>query len=260
LLEKSYAQKDRTKRKECRINAFEYCLVANAIDGSNASALIHLANHIFFTWKLISTNARFIGSNEIKIPFFNGQLTTKDPVQINGLVKVFLEDIRLDATDNSAVLVLNGDTFAKDFPGNLHIEVKEYGEVLKLAGKVFYSRSQQVPIEYTDELVAESAYILARTYHARNQVKLAIQYYEKSFELNPEPLAAFALGQLYLSKEDFSKSYEKFEFVQSKHPDDKDTQAYLIFIRSVSRAEISGFEKLREVAQGFPFEVLLHSI
>jgi tetratricopeptide (TPR) repeat protein len=107
-----------------------------------------------------------------------------------------------------------------------------------------------------NEIRSESYYILGRVYHLLSQYDNAMQFYSDALILMPEmSLAAFGIGQLYLAKEEFDLSYEKFQDVLKKYPDDKDTQAYLLFIQSYHRKETTAsFEKLKEVASGFVFE------
>jgi hypothetical protein len=56
LLEQVSAQKDRSKRLECRAHAYEYCLLAREMETSTPSTMMaqnHMANHYFHTWKIL---------------------------------------------------------------------------------------------------------------------------------------------------------------------------------------------------------------
>lgn len=68
------------------------------------------------------------------------------------------------------------------------------------------------------------------------------------------PLAAFSLGQILLSRQDHTKALALFEGVHAKYPEDRDSQAFIILLNSITKSELYPFDKLREVVTGFVFE------
>ncbi len=132
---------------------------------------------------------------------------------------------------------------------NFFLEVMDCKRVRDYATQAFHHA--RVP-----QVKSESAYILGRLCHMLGDVDTALQLYDLSNKLWSEnPLALFGLGQLYLSKQNYQQALEYFESVLKSYPDDKDTQAYLALIKSLSRKEIVPIEKLRELTASFAFEI-----
>jgi len=106
------------------------------------------------------------------------------------------------------------------------------------------------------QVKAESFYVLARLLHAQDNEKLAKKAYEKALKHDPKMiLASFGLGKLYLGEMKYEEALKQFEQVQKVVPDDKDTSAYIILVQSLLNDSVVNFDKLREAAVGFPFEV-----
>jgi tetratricopeptide (TPR) repeat protein len=62
---------------------------------------------------------------------------------------------------------------------------------------------------------AESFYIFGRLYHMLRDYDIAFQLYEEALKNQPDmPLAAFGLGQLFMSKQEYGAALEKFHSVR----------------------------------------------
>jgi hypothetical protein len=45
----------------------------------------------------------------------------------------------------------------------------------------------------------------------------------------------------------------------AKHAEDKDTQAYVALLKAMLKQQLTSFDKLREIAPGFQYEVCFHN-
>jgi tetratricopeptide (TPR) repeat protein len=132
--------------------------------------------------------------------------------------------------------------------GPLVIELKEANRIQELVARALQLTTNK-------EVRAESLYMQGRMHQQLRDIAKAKTLYEQAVQLTPDfTLALFGLGQIYLSLKDLSKAAELFGKVRTAHPEDRDTQAYLFLINSLSRQELAPYEKLREVSQGFHYE------
>ena len=132
---------------------------------------------------------------------------------------------------------------------SVKVEVKQYGLVQTLATDVMKKTTVMA-------VKAESIYIIGRLFHAQNNIASAIEYYKVAYRICPDlALAVFGHAQIMLSKQELGLSLELFEKVLAMHPDDRDTQAYVMLVRALHKRENSSLEKVREVATGFVHEV-----
>jgi tetratricopeptide (TPR) repeat protein len=127
--------------------------------------------------------------------------------------------------------------------------VKQFGLVQTLATDVMKKTT-------VTAVKAESIYIIGRLFHAQNNIASAMEYYKVAHRLCPDlSLAVFGHAQILLAKQELGLALELFEKVLSQHPDDRDTQAYVMLVRGLHKKESSSLEKVREVATGFIHEV-----
>jgi tetratricopeptide (TPR) repeat protein len=132
--------------------------------------------------------------------------------------------------------------------GPLVVELKEANRILELVTKALQLTTNK-------EVRGESLYMQGRMHQQFGETAKAKTLYEQAVQLAPDlTLALFGLGQIYLSLKDLTKAAELFGKVRAAHPEDRDTQAYLFLINSLSRQELAPYEKLREVSQGFHYE------
>lgn len=280
LLEHVAAQKDRSKRLECRAHAYEYCLLAREMETSIPSTMmaqIHMANHYFHTWKIIirggdvsvhteeAVRMLIVDPWQVELEGDSKELDIRvaDPVKI-GLTLFTVKSVTTVDSSISAIgskerilitLVgkkpLDGSMIGMRSEENpsIKVEVKQYGLVLTLATDVMKKTT-------VSAVKAESIYIIGRLFHAQNNTASAIEYYKVAYRICPNlALAMFGHAQIMLSKQELSMSLELFEKVLVMHPDDRDTQAYVMLLRALHKRESSSLEKIREVAPGFVHEV-----
>jgi tetratricopeptide (TPR) repeat protein len=287
LLEQVAAQKDKSKRTECRAHAYEYCLLATAMETSVPSTMMamnQMANHCFHTWKLVvkggeslidgidSGNAHVVvvGAWQIELELSRSDfkelfLQANDPIKVGSAVfsvntLTSLEPLPLTSTSDvreRILIALVGKSpleeqligLSSKENSFLKVEVKEFGRVFSLATEVYKKTT-------VNAVKAESIYILGRIYHAQNNIAPAIEYYKEAYRFCPDlALAIFGHAQIMLSKQELGIALELFEKVQTLHPDDRDTQAYVMLVRALYKRESSSLEKVREVASGFAHEV-----
>ena len=277
LLEQVAAQKDRSKRLECRAHAYEYCLLAREMETSVPSTMMaqnHMANHYFHTWKIVirggegydDANVRMhvIDQWQIELEGDAKDLDIRviDPIKIGSALFTVKTVAALESTSSDSrrrdriLITLAGkkplhDSIigmrSEDNP-SLKVEVKQYGLVHTLATDVMKKTT-------ISAVKAESIYIIGRTYHAQNNIVSAIEYYKVAYRIDPDlALAMFGHAQILLSKQELGLALELFEKVQVMHPDDRDTQAYVMLVKALHKKESSSLDKVREVAPGFVHE------
>jgi tetratricopeptide (TPR) repeat protein len=250
------ARKDRSKRLEYFAHSNEYCQIAQAIEPSNAMALNHMANHCFHTWKAVSHSHSHTVVSPFEIAIERSEaedLSAGDPLRTSSSSYSIASIVprpaggATSALQDKVVLVLEGkEPLRNDYES---IEVREFGKVVKLAKRAF-DESTVAAIR------AESLYIIGRVAHAQLNLTSALDYYKRALIQNSDfSIAAFGAAQILLSQHDLAASLEGFEKIHLKHPDDRDTQAYVMLLRALVKKESSGLEKVREVAPGFTHEV-----
>mmetsp|Transcript_24965 Transcript_24965/g.36827 ORF Transcript_24965/g.36827 Transcript_24965/m.36827 type:complete len:1271 (-) Transcript_24965:188-4000(-) len=259
LLERMESQKADKKRKaECREIAYDLCLLAAEIDPTCSMALNHMANHCFYTWRPLSKQAEVISTNQIRVTTnsYVDSLRVRDVLQIRKAFITTVESIVKSDDDQLEGASYADITLETEMPHewigqSCLVESKGFSKINEVKNHATKAlRSTNVP-----GIRAESLYILGRLYHMLREFNLAFRLYEEALKIQPDmSLAAFGMGQLYIAREDFSNALEKFGEVLRAYPDDRDTQAYTILLKSIHLKESTSFDKLREVAPGFAFE------
>lgn len=249
LLEQVAAQKDKQKRQFHRVNAYEYCALASAIDPSNAMAWNHMANHCFHTW--INVESAFcISNNTIQISLEESkEISAGDLLTIEKVPGYNVQSVQ--KIDDVTVIVLGKDQYIDESFINkkLSVDVKELGKVTEYAKKALSCTSIAA-------IKSESYYMMGRVYHIQMNYQYAWECYKQALKDLPEnTLAAFGVAQILFSRNDLTGSLEIFEKVLSKHPDDKDTNAYVLLIKAITKKEVGSMDKVREVAPGFQHEI-----
>lgn len=243
------AQKcDRSKRAAFRESAFENCLMARYIDSQCAPALVHMANHIFYSWKRIECECHVTGACMVRLSSTGaGQFAVGDLLRLDRLkgdpyiVRALLPD------DDELVVTLDRTIEIEAGAGISSVELCELGEVVRLA-------NEAVACSRNKDSTVEGNYILGKVCHAQGNIDKALEYYLKANESTDMMLAAFGLGQILYSKQEFSAALSIFEKIMLSYPHDKDSQAYVALLKGVLKQETTTFEILREVAVGFQLE------
>jgi tetratricopeptide (TPR) repeat protein len=290
LVELAEAKKvDKSQRHIKFIRSFEYASIAHHLAPKHELTLNYLSNYYFCTWHVIDTgiHCQFLDGLNIQIKYkkSNIHLTTNiekfvllgNMIRIQKTIQNVItgktineenvpnnnNDI-LNAYENVEPYIicvitlqteisnyeeLNYNNINSEHNKNLLIETMDTLKVKEYASEAF--QSTNVP-----EIKSESAYLLGRLFHMLGKFEAAYQLYNLAQQQWPEnALALFGLGQLQLSQHAFQQALEYFESVLKIYPDDKDTQCYLILIKSLSKKEITPFEKLQQVATSFAFEI-----
>ena len=276
LLEQVTAQKDRSKRLECRAHAYEYCLLAREMETSTPSTMMaqnHMAHHYFHTWKILikggdsPATVRMIIRDQWTVEIEGDgkevDIRVNDPFKINSALFTVKKSVVLGSTPtpmgniDRVLLSLSGKRgidvglvgLSSESSNFLKVEVKQHGLVQTLAADVMKKTT-------VSAVKAESIFIIGRLFHAQNNVVSAMEYYKVAYRICPElSLAVFGHAQIMLSKQELGPALELFEKVLVQHPDDRDTQAYVMLVKALHRRESSSLEKVREVATGFLHEV-----
>ena len=246
LLERVDAHKFRTRKAELYLNAYEYCMLAEHLDRNNAMALNHIAQHLFFSWKLLSNDAEMVSSTELQFSVsgdFN--LANGDLIRVNEQFNSTVQEVKRAGAGVSLVLQ---PPLPANYTGPLRVEAKEISHIRSILQRALKASK-------VDAISAESYYILGRLYHLLGVPDGALHYYQEALRRWVDfPLAAMGVGQLLLSKQDYEGALKYFEQVKEKYPTDRDANAYIILIRSITKNEVVGFDRLKEIVTGFPFE------
>jgi tetratricopeptide (TPR) repeat protein len=275
LLEQVAAQKDRSKRLECRAHAYEYCLLAREMETSIPSTMMaqnHMANHYFHTWKIVvkgddgPAEVRMLIRDQWQVELEGDakelDIRVSDPFKINAALFTVKNISTLGSSRGSSghtdriLISLSGKRpidsaliGQSSESCSMKVEVKQFGLVQTLATDVMKKTT-------VTAVKAESIYIIGRLFHAQNNIASAMEYYKVAHRLCPDlSLAVFGHAQILLAKQELGLALELFEKVLSQHPDDRDTQAYVMLVRGLHKKESSSLEKVREVATGFIHEV-----
>jgi len=226
--------------------------VAHELDKSCSPALIHLANYHFSLWKKLG-ECRF--ENDIMIRVDKAQvggLQVGDKLQFSNSETGAGEQNFVKEISNmrDAVMVTLAERVSANRVGeSAQVRYKEYGRVLALA----LNASKSTSIK---QVQAESYYIQGRVFHDRGHTDKAAQMYGEALKKwDGMDLAAFALGKIELSKGGFNEAMAHFKAVAKRTPEDRDTQAYLCLVRALHKNEISSYEKIKDVAVGFEYDV-----
>lgn len=275
-------------RKQC----YDYCRMALALDSNNALALNLLANHYFHNWtsfsfgegccfllegqhlllpkkavsemragdKIVLNNSSGRSNNNHNsnsqvwsiVGFIQeaNLLPFKEVVQ--SVCGPVMQQQRLEWSDFIVVQLTaaDGAVVAKEGVKKVEsLQLKELSKVVELA-KMTLSRCNLSAVR------AESHYILGKVHHCKGEMNEAFDCYWRALKESPElSLAAFGAAQIYFSRSEFAAAQELFEKVLAKSPEDKDTQAYVMLLKAMNKGVSTPFEKLREVAPGFKFEI-----
>jgi len=269
LVEQATAKKDRAKRATCHTQAFEYCSLANAVDPGNPQTLNMLANHHFHSWRTLEFNSGgcfVVDSHHLMLPAPAAQdlvvpknllriqqgpsspasstfiisAVTPMPEESDGVQYVTVEVIQriparfLSASGTPAPCAT--------------LEVKDLASVERYAHQAML----RTPLP---AVLAESNYILGKVAHSLRDANLAFDFYWKALKDAPDmTLAAFGAAGILFARKEYATSLELFEKVLLKNPEDKDTQAYVMFLKATMHKEVAPFDKLREIAPGFQHE------
>lgn len=310
LLEQINAKRDRTKRIECRNSAFEYCTIASVLEPKNSLTLNLLANHYFFSWKVLvgskqPTDAAVKGKQHLcgaylldsshvllldvtdaamdslhdddQLMLQSGSADGQKLVSIAKVLSPGASDYHSIAqsvdTFLTRLVVGNGASSTIDAlrqriivlrlcealsakvsrvgQALWDVQVKELDRVEKLAQQALRCTTQP-------SICSESFFILGKVSHSRRNINKAFDYYTLALKNAPDmTLAAFGAAQIMFSRKELAVSLELFEKVLTRHPEDKDTQAYVYLLKALHKREDTPFDKLREVAPGFQFETEL---
>lgn len=316
LLDHVSSNKERNKRVEYRNSAYEYCVLVNAMDPKNASALNLLANHFFHTGRKVQCGyhlwtdsgqaplsflvdrqhllvprsiAREVSAGDVVIltrQYVIASVTNELPVDLSSFQQRNTEpgtpvlcQISLNRADaaatlqNFALVRLAEPLRSADLQAILteisrknveatqdktitlkSIEIKHYGKAEKLA-KAAIANTSLPPIK------AESNFILGKVAHTKRSFTHAMDFYKKALKEAPDmALAQYGLGQILFSQKNFDAAIEMFDKVLKSFPEDKDTQAFSMLVRAMQHNEEANFDRLREVAPGFQFEIDLWMI
>ena len=258
---------DAVKSKEFYRVARDLCNLVTQLDPSSALGLNQMANYKFDDWQIVDAKAVIKSPSMIEISHADLKkksitilegLQFEDMIRLKrGLIANVIQEVTTATNDNgdrvTTIVVKSDSEVPVDWVGRNAVltSVKsknDLNEVCRIAAKALRGSG-------VNEIRAESYYILGRVYHLLCQYDNAMKFYEDALLLMPEmALASFGIGQLYLAKEEFDLSYDNFQNVLKAYPDDRDTLAYIYFIKSYHRKETTTFEKLKDVASGFVFE------
>lgn len=184
--------------------------------------------------------------------YSGGLVSAGDFIRVNKNFHSIVDDvISTPSGDDTVICIVLRDALpsvALTHKGPLNVELKEVNRMQELLTKALQSTTNK-------DVRAESLYMQGRLQQQLGEISRAKALYEQAVQLSPDlTLAQFGLGQIYLSLKELSKAAELFGKVRAAHPEDRDTQAYLFLINSLSRQELAPYEKLREVSQGFHYE------
>lgn len=266
LIDQAIAKSDRSAKLTQSVNsAFEYCMVASAIEPHNSSVLNLLANHYFQNWTPVpADNVSIVDETHLLMPKLVAILFQKgDEIRLNAdnkftgvIASILVND---DDTATQALVELKAEhghraTSCHPFLPSVAstitcVEIKELGRVQSFAEEALKHTS-------FGGIKADSLYILGKVQHSKGNIGAALGYYKSSQRESPEmTLSTFAIGQILVAERDFTAALEYFERTLLRHTDDKDTQAYVSLLRGATRKELTSFDKLREIAPGFQHEV-----
>lgn len=249
LLERVYAYKNKSKRAEHYTNAYEYCMLASHMDKSNAMALNHIAQYLFFTWKKYDDNCLIIDHNQIQFTF-NGDINLMkgDIIKLNANYIDYVQCVnKVNTTTFTLTLVTEIPSEIMN-ASSITIEGKEINNIKITALKA-------LKCSKVDAVNAESYYILGRLFHFSSNNDAAVKNYEQCLARWPDmPLAKFALGQIFFGKGSYEDALKMFEVVQRKYPSDRDTESFIILIKSLVKSTLVPYDKLKDTIIGFPYE------
>lgn len=266
LFKRQEAGRDKSKRIEHRLEALDFFSVVEDLDQKCYAAMLHIANHDFFTWKSIDKEATVkdggativISGNYEKELGRADESTNKEivtnPLKIDSWANVEVLSAEVEG-ENTRVTVGKAE---QEFIGALgkttvQAEMKFYAEVQGRATKILADKNKQSSA--SEEIKAEAFYMLGRLMHASDFIGTAEKCYRRVFDKDPSMvLAAFGLGQIYLGQEKYDEALEKFEHVLKVATDDRDTTAYIILTKSLANSAVVNYDKVKEVANGFAHE------
>ena len=189
--------------------AIKVLTMANLLDHSNAMVQNHLANHYFWKWTSVPGTVQVTqGSTKIRasqpIPMEGGE-----PIRIGTSFEATVKDTMDDEDEEDD----DEDTFTfrmtKPWKGEsmdgLKVWKKDYERVFALA-KGAYNSTRVKAIQ------AESLFLLARVYHAREDLDNAHKIYLRASQLAPDLTPArFGLAQTLIVKGELQEAQKQLE-------------------------------------------------
>ena len=249
LLEQVHALKDKPSREEHRSNANDYLIIVNALDSRCATSLIHRANYYFHVF-LDTGDAKLLSDTSLYLSNAADAVEVGDLLQI-GNARNLVSVVELHKEGSGIRATLSKPCASSSTVGQ-SVVVR-----VKLLGRVEQYARNAVDCTTIGNIRAEAYYVLGRLFQLKENVLEAKKYYDLAMKQWPDLYtASFAMAQIYLSEKNYTGSLSLFQEIAKKNPHDKDTQAFLAFLRSLLDANtITPFEKLREYAIGFQFEL-----
>jgi tetratricopeptide (TPR) repeat protein len=249
LIEQADAIKNKNKRGEHQLRAYEYWCIAAELDPTCASAYLHQATYHISKWKSIGA-CEVLNQTWIRVDLSSmGTIEEHDRLLIGGkgsnYVKEFIPE------EGNAMITLAHPLSEESVGQSIDVCVKEYGRVLALAG-------QARNCAKSPYVLSEVLYLEGRVCHERGDTDAAESKYEEALQKWKEmDLAAFALAKIKMSQDNRHRALELFQQVAKRNPDDKDTQAYICLLLAMQEGQVVAFEKLKEFAIDFEFEANL---
>ena len=247
LIEQAAAVKDRNNSKSHRLAANEYWRIAIELDPACPFALIHLANFHFHTWKALGL-CRF--ENDIMIKFDKSVaagIAVGDKLMFDGGDKNFVKDIN---TVEEGIIVTLAERVSVDKVGeSVSVKAKSYNRVLSLANDACKATNIR-------QVWAESYYIQGRIHQDRGDIDNAASLFSAALQKwESMDLATFALAKIQLSRGEHKDAMLNFEAVAKRNPEDRDTEAYLCLLRALVRNELTTYDKIKDIAAGFEYDI-----
>lgn len=248
LIELVKARKDKIHRLDCNVASFEYFTLALLLEPKNPLVLNHVANHLLNNWTSYGKCIP-ISSNSIRIFGIH-----KCMIMENDIIRV-TEKLESRVTNVSIYNSIDCyvDVSLSDYLPNDVTEFNCY--VLELSKINGYLQSS---LEYPTNAHtrSESYYLLGKLNHIQNNIDLAFAYYKESLKVYPDMwLSQFEAAKILFSREEFASSLEIFERIKKKFPEDKDTQGFILLIKSILQNEMFPVDVIREINNSFQFNI-----
>jgi tetratricopeptide (TPR) repeat protein len=219
LLERMESQKaNAAQRNEHRESSHELCLLASKIDPTCSMALNHVANHSFYSWNTLDESAIVTSTNQVQVSLSKGASAVAEAVQVGDILQIKrthifpVTSVEKEEDSSNPEDVMFTFTVSTDVPSewigkSAIVEAKDASKITDVKNLA------TVALRTTNVLKirAESLYILGRSYHMLRDFNIAFQLYEEALKCNPKmPLAIYGIAQLYLGREEYGPSLDKF--------------------------------------------------
>lgn len=174
LLERVDAHKFKARRAEHYANAYEYCMLVANMDKGNAMAWNHIAQYLFFSWKLVSESASIQDPTTLVMTIVGeSNLAVGDIVRIGGgdFSARVKEMVRQGPSSISITL---NQPLPSELPRNhskLRIECKELTYIKTILMKA-------LKCSRVSEVNAESSYLLGRLFQYIGNLDTAVKHFE----------------------------------------------------------------------------------